>query len=127
MALILIVDDSETHRRELEAGLSVAGHQVLHAVDGVDGLEVLAKNPAIQVIICDVNMPRMNGLAMIEKARMMAGFDKTPVVMLTTEADPALKARGAAAGVRAWATKPFDTKKLLVAIERLIPGGPKTP
>jgi two-component system, chemotaxis family, chemotaxis protein CheY len=120
MALILIVDDSEAHRRQLESDLVRAGHEVLQASDGVHGLEVLDSQPAVSLIVCDVNMPRMSGLAMVEKLRQRPEQKDLPVLMLTTEADPAMKERGKASGVSAWAMKPFDPGKLCAAIDRLL-------
>ena len=127
MPLILIVDDSETHRKQLQAELSQAHYEVLEAADGVQGLEVVEAHPQIDLILCDVNMPRMSGLMMVEKLRAKREGKNIPVMMLTTEADPALKERGKAAGVSAWAIKPFDAKKVIVAIEKLIKKGVQAP
>lgn len=119
MAKIMIVDDSESLRDQLKKSLEGAGHQVIEGCDGVDGLEKLQANPDIRLVLCDVNMPRMDGLTMCQKARELPVFSRLPVVMLTTEANPEMKARGKEAGVLAWITKPYVESKLLAAVEKI--------
>ena len=119
MSKILVVDDSETLRSQLKKDLEQAGHTVMEAYDGVNGLEIIQANKDTNLILCDVNMPRMDGLTMCEKVREIPELLKTPIFMLTTESNPEMKTRGKAAGVIAWITKPYVAAKLLVAIDKI--------
>ncbi len=119
MAKILIVDDSETLRIQLRKVLEGKDHEVVEACDGIKGLEALEANDGIQLVLCDVNMPEMDGLTMIERVHENSKFNTIPIFMLTTESSPEMKSRGKAAGVRAWVTKPFVDAKLLGAVEKI--------
>lgn len=121
MARILVVDDSEIQRTQLRKDLEGAGHQVLEASNGVEGLAKLRQDPGIELVICDVNMPEMDGLAMCQKIKEGGQHPQLPIFMLTTEVLPELKQRGQAAGVRAWIAKPFALEKLLKAVEKVVP------
>ena len=120
MKTILTVDDSRTMRDMLRAALAGAGFDVVQAEDGVHGLEVLAGCDP-DVIVTDVNMPRMDGLTFIEKLRQNAERRAIPILVLTTENDAPKKARAKAAGATGWIVKPFDPKKLVDAINRVAP------
>lgn len=115
---ILTVDDSRTMRRMLLQALEGAGFKVVQAEDGVHGLEVLA-GCAPDVIVTDVNMPRMDGLAFIEHVRADAARRAIPILVLTTESDAEKKARARRAGATGWIVKPFDPQKLVDAINRV--------
>ena len=65
-------------------------------------------------------MPRMDGLTLIKNLRSLSGFNRTPIVMLTTEAGPEMKAKGKAAGATGWMVKPFDPNKLLDVTKRVL-------
>jgi two-component system chemotaxis response regulator CheY len=122
MAKIMVVDDSETVRIEVKKAIESGGHSVVEAFDGVNGLEVLGKNTDVALIICDVNMPNMDGIAMCQKVHANPQTGKIPIFMLTTEASPEMKAKGKEAGVIAWITKPFVQDKLLAAINKVAAG-----
>ncbi len=113
---ILAVDDSLTIRELINFVLSNAGYEVVLAEDGVEGLERLQPD----VIITDVNMPRMDGLTFIERARDTRARG-TPILVLTTESEPALKARAKAAGATGWIVKPFNPVQLVAAVQRVSP------
>ena len=115
---VLTVDDSRTMRDMLMLALRDAGFQVVQAVDGVHGLEVLAES-APQVIITDINMPRMDGFGFIEGVRRDGRFRGVPILVLTTESDPAKKDRARQAGATGWIVKPFSPVKLVDAIRRV--------
>lgn len=118
--LIVTVDDSRTMRDMLKLTLVEAGYEVVQAVDGLDGLEVLrARRP--DVIVTDINMPRLDGFGMIEAVRRDGGLRAVPILVLTTESDQAKKARARAAGATGWIVKPFDPTKLVAAIRRISP------
>ena len=120
MARILIVDDSETLRSQLKGDLAKASFEVLEAADGLEGLELLQKQPIVDLIICDVNMPRLDGFAMCEKLRERPELKSIPIFMLTTETLPEMKERGRALQITAWIIKPYDTSKLLGAIGKVL-------
>ena len=120
MAKILIVDDSESQRTRLKTDLESGKHLVVEACDGHDGLEKLSQNPDVALIICDVNMPGMDGLTMCSKIHQLEKFSTLPIFMLTSEATAELKKTAKEYGVRAWITKPYVAIKLLEALEKVI-------
>ena len=115
---ILTVDDSRTMRDMLRMALVKAGFEVIEAVDGVHGLEVL-EGAAPDVIITDINMPRMDGFGFIEAVREDGAHRATPILVLTTESDPAKKSRARQAGATGWIVKPFHPDKLIEAIRKV--------
>ena len=118
-ANILTVDDSASMRMTTRLTLSGAGYTVTEAVDGLDGLEK-AKTRRFDAIITDINMPRMDGLRMIEEVRRLSTQVGVPIVFLTTESDAGMKARAKAAGATAWLTKPFDAAQLLKLVSKVV-------
>jgi two-component system chemotaxis response regulator CheY len=116
---IMVVDDSSSFRTVVKLALQKAGYAVVEAMDGQDAVDKLGSNRP-NLIVCDVNMPRMDGLSF---ARHVKGSPHkfTPIIMLTTESQDAKKAEGKAAGVRAWITKPFQPSQLVDAVTRLCP------
>jgi two-component system chemotaxis response regulator CheY len=115
---ILTVDDSRTMRDMLKLALEGEGFSVVQAEDGVHGLEVL-EGAAADVIITDINMPRMDGFGFIEGVRGHPQHRGTPILVLTTESDPAKKDRARQAGATGWIVKPFNPSKLADAIRRV--------
>ena len=94
MSKILIVDDSETLRSQLRKSLEEAGHEVVEGYDGVNGLETLNANPDVELILCDVNMPDMDGLEMVRLVHGDEELTGIPILMLTTEASKSSKEIG---------------------------------
>ena len=117
MKKILVIDDSPTVRQQVGLALAQAGFQVIEAVDGYDAISKV--DATVAMLICDVNMPRMNGLEMLEKLRADARWSKLPVVMLTTEGQPGLIERAKKAGAKGWIIKPFKAELLVAAVQRL--------
>ena len=115
---VLTIDDSRTMREMLNHALVQAGYTVIQAVDGVEGLEVLQANGA-DVVITDINMPRLDGFGFIEGVRRNEKFRAIPILVLTTESDAEKKNRARQAGATGWIVKPFDPTKLIDAIERV--------
>ena len=115
---ILTVDDSRTMRDMLRLALIDAGFDVIQAEDGVHGLEVL-EGSSPDVIITDINMPRMDGFGFIEGVRSHNKYRGVPILVLTTESDPAKKDRDRQAGATGWIVKPFTPTKLVDAIRRV--------
>ena len=107
MAQILVVDDSNTMRGIVSSFLNENGFDVVVANDGRDGLDALRKDPAIKLVISDVNMPNMDGLTMADKIRNEIGNLDVRIVMLTTEDNQAMRTRAKSIGVTGWIVKPF--------------------
>ena len=91
------------------------GFEVTVAEDGLHGLEVL-ENLAPDVIITDVNMPRLDGFGFIDAVRRRDRSSLTPILVLTTESSEELKARARSAGATGWIVKPFAQDKLIRAL-----------
>jgi two-component system chemotaxis response regulator CheY len=115
---VLTIDDSRTMRDMLKITLANAGYRVLQAEDGVHGLEVLAGETP-DVIVTDINMPRMDGFGLIEGVRADKRHRAVPILVLTTESDADKKDRARRAGATGWIVKPFDPVKLVDAIRRV--------
>jgi two-component system chemotaxis response regulator CheY len=116
---ILIVDDSASLRQVVKMALSRAGYAVIEAVDGKDALTKL-DGQKINLIVSDVNMPNMDGIAFVTHVKQHPRYKFTPVIMLTTEGQDAKKEQGRAAGAKAWIVKPFNPPTLLDAVSKLI-------
>lgn len=117
---IMIVDDSGSFRTVVKLALQKAGFAVVEAVDGQDAADKLG-GAKPNLIVCDVNMPRMDGLAFARHVKASPTHKFVPMIMLTTESQESKKAEGKAAGVRAWITKPFQPSTLVDAVQRLCP------
>jgi two-component system chemotaxis response regulator CheY len=115
---ILTVDDSRTMRDMLRLALVEAGFRVVQAGDGVEGLALLEDEHA-DVIITDLNMPNLDGLGFIEKVRGDERHRAIPILVLTTEHEPAVKDKARQAGATGWIVKPFNPGKLVDAIRRV--------
>ncbi len=99
--------------------LKGAGYQVVEAQDGQAALS-LASTQRFALVITDLNMPRMDGLTLTSQLRAQPNYRFTPILMLTTEAGDAMKAKGKAAGATGWLVKPFDPQKLLGVVRKVI-------
>ena len=117
MKKILVVDDSDTVRQQVKMALGPAGYEIIEAVDGLDGLAKLRVHADLSAVLCDLHMPNMNGLEMIANAQSEGVV--APIVVLTAEADPALMRRARASGAKGWIVKPFQTDRLLAAIQKI--------
>lgn len=119
MKEVLVVDDSPSMRQLVSTTLGQAGFKVTLAEDGEAALQIAQKNQ-FKLVVTDVNMPRMDGLTLVEKLRGLPAFKFTPILVLTTEVDPAKKTRAKTAGATGWLVKPFDPQKLLGTISRVL-------
>lgn len=122
MKNILIIDDSKSIRQVVGVTLKGAGYNVIEAVDGKDALAKL-DGEKIHLILCDVNMPNMDGISFVKAVKNEADYANykfTPIIMLTTVSEEERKLEGQKAGARAWIVKPFLPDKLLAAVEKLI-------
>ncbi|MEE4301944.1 MAG: response regulator [Pseudomonadales bacterium] len=115
---VLVVDDSSTVRQQVSMALTQAGFATKEAADGQEGLESIDAG-SVDMVICDVNMPRMNGLEMVEAVKAKPQNKALPIVMLTTEGQPAMIKRAKEAGASGWIVKPFDASQLVAAAQKL--------
>ncbi|MCZ8179238.1 MAG: response regulator [Rhizobium sp.] len=115
---ILAVDDSKTILSMVTQTLERAGYTTLQAEDGIHGLEVL-EGGAPDLVITDINMPRLDGFGFIERIRRSERYRAIPILVLTTENDPQKRERARKAGATGWIVKPFDAAKLVDAVGRL--------
>ncbi len=117
---ILVVEDSITARMLLKNILEGAGYRVMTANDGIEGFTKLLENPA-DLVVTDVDMPRMNGFDLTAKIKTDRRYAETPVVLVTALESPEDKKRGIDAGADAYIVKSsFDQSNLIEVIERLI-------
>ncbi len=116
---ILVVDDSATVRQQVTIALKQAGFITIEAADGQEGLAMIDANRQIAMVVCDVNMPNMNGLEMVAKVKGKAENKGLPILMLTTEGQPALVRRAKEAGAVGWIVKPFDANQLVQTAKHL--------
>lgn len=116
---VLIVDDSATIRQQVRMALSQAGFEVIEAIDGEDGISKIRGDAEIAAVICDVNMPKKTGLELIEEIKAGGANSSVPIVMLTTEGQPALVQRAKQAGAKGWIVKPFKANLLVAAMQKL--------
>ena len=119
MATILAVDDSASLRQMVSFTLKSKGHEVVEAVDGEDGLNA-ARKQDFDLVITDVNMPKMDGISLIRQLRSLPAYRTTPLLMLTTESGDDKKQQGKSAGATGWLVKPFNPEKLLSVVQRVL-------
>ena len=115
---ILVVDDSLMVRIQVRKALG-DGFEITDAVDGLDALEQLAANRDTALIICDVNMPKMNGIDFLKSRAEDAELARVPVVMLTTEGQQTLIEHARQLGALAWLLKPFKPENLLAVARKI--------
>ena len=115
---VLAIDDSRTIRNLLAATLEEAGFEYHSAVDGREGVDMYTDVDP-DVVITDINMPNLDGFGVIEELRGDDFASKVPILVLTTESTPEMKARARDAGATGWITKPFDDDSLIFALKRV--------
>jgi two-component system chemotaxis response regulator CheY len=113
------VDDSAVFRKVLGLQLKAAGYTIEEAIDGIDAFNKVSTQE-FSLVVCDVNMPNMDGLTFVGKVRAQDKTKFLPIVMLTTESQEEKKKKGMEAGAKAWLVKPFSPEQLLNAISKLI-------
>jgi two-component system chemotaxis response regulator CheY len=117
---ILAVDDSASMRQMVRFTLEAAGYKVLQAEDGVEALELAKKGSAADLVLTDVNMPRMDGITLVRELRSLDKYKGIPMLVLTTESGQETKMRGKQAGATGWIVKPFNPEQLLATIARVL-------
>lgn len=116
---ILVVEDSATTRKFLRLSLESESLRVCEAADGIEALELLAQVKP-DLFLVDLNMPRMDGLTLVQRLRANPDYTVTPIVMLTTQNTAADRRNGYAAGVNVYLTKPIESEKLLYKVQCLL-------
>ena len=115
----MVVDDSSVGRDVIKKALNLYGYNdVVEAKDGVDALEKLKGLAGVNLFILDINMPRTDGLTLLEEIKKIQ--KDTPVRMLTTESDKAKMVRAKELGATGWIIKPFDAEKLVKVIKMVV-------
>jgi two-component system chemotaxis response regulator CheY len=117
--MIMTVDDSTSMRQMVKATLLSAGYQVVEAADGQEALEYARENP-VDLVITDVNMPRMDGITLVSELRSLPTYRLTPLLLLTTESSMEKKMEGKKAGATGWIVKPFNPTQLLATLARVL-------
>lgn len=110
---VLVVDDSRATRAVLRLMLGAVGFDVMEACDGRDALDVLAENGPPDAALVDWNMPQMDGLSFVKAVRSDPAYERLPLLMVTTESEPAQVVRALSAGADEYAMKPFTTDVIL--------------
>jgi len=116
---IMTADDSSSVRQMVSFTLKQAGYEVIEAVDGEDAVSKLS-GQKIDMLITDLNMPRMDGIELIRQVRMNPANKFIPIVMLTTESQPEMKQKGKEAGATGWIVKPFKPEQLVAITKKLL-------
>lgn len=119
---IMVIDDASAIRQVVKHVLQSEGFEIVEAIDGVDALNKL-DGQDIDLFVCDVNMPNMDGIAFLDKVKnddQYASYKFAPFIMLTTETGTDMKARGKELGAKAWMVKPFQPEQLLGAVKKLL-------
>lgn len=114
---ILVVDDSKLIHKMFEVLLRQ--YELVHAHDGLEALQCLGNQPEIDLILLDINMPRMSGLEFLNQVKSDGAFQEIPVVIISTEGKEEDTIRGLEAGATAYIKKPFGNQELLEVIQRL--------
>jgi len=110
---VLVVDDSLTMRQTLSLTLQKQGYRVFQARDGREALDLLQQNPSIQAVLCDIEMPRMNGFEFLTHYRTTFVDRNLPVIMLTTRGGEKHRQLATYLGAKAYLTKPFLEQELI--------------
>jgi two-component system chemotaxis response regulator CheY len=117
--LVLTVDDSPSIRLMMQLALSGEGYEVKQTTDGVEALE-FARNHNADLVLTDINMPRMDGLTLIRELRKLPAYKVVPILVLTTESTQDKKVLGKDAGATGWLVKPFSPQQLVATIARVL-------
>jgi two-component system chemotaxis response regulator CheY len=119
---ILYVDDSTTLQMSMKSMLSVQDYQVELAGDGIEAMDKLKGGLKPDLIITDINMPRMGGFELIKNVRALASFRFTPILTMTTESQQDKRDEGKRLGATGWLVKPTSSSDLLAILHKLLPG-----
>ncbi len=118
---VLVVDDSALIHQMYKMVLMRYRCEIVDAMNGQDGLDKLEKNPDVNLILLDINMPVMNGIEFIKKVKALQPYEAIPIVMVSTEGKEEDTLRGLALGAKGYVKKPFQPSDLHAIIERIYP------
>ena len=118
--MVMVVDDSSTLRKILTLKLQDTGFQVVQAQDGQEGLDQLQRNSAIQLVVCDIDMPHMNGFEFLSHCRRDPHFATLPVVMLSTNNDDQHRYLAKTLGANAYFGKPYEEAEFLDTLKSMV-------
>ena len=122
MPNILVVEDSPTMRQLISFAMKrIANSYVIEASDGVDALKKLSSDK-IDLILCDINMPVMDGLKLVSLVRGNPTFKDIPIIMVTTEGAEEDRKRAIAIGANAYLPKPIQTQELIKMVNTYLGG-----
>jgi len=119
MATILVVDDMRSMRELVKSVLEKRGHSVVTHEDGSPALAFAEKNN-VDLVISDINMPKMDGISLVDALRKVNGYSSTHILMLTTEDAQNKKDQARAAGANRWIQKPFNPDRLVNAVNKTL-------
>jgi len=122
---VLIIDDSALIHQMYKMALSRFKCAFVSAKNGLEGLEQLAKNPDLDLVLLDINMPLMGGLEFLKKVKELGTYNHIPIVIVSTEGHEEDTKRGLELGARSYVTKPIQTRDLHAVIEKIFPSTPQ--
>ncbi|MGB3311832.1 MAG: response regulator [Nodosilinea sp.] len=123
---VLVIDDAITSRRTLALSLERTGYRVLQARDGQEALDQLAQNPAVKLIVCDIEMPNMNGFEFLTARRQSPTLAAIPTLMLTSRSNDKHRWLAMQLGATDYFSKPYLEQEFLGAIREAIQAGSPT-
>jgi CheY-like chemotaxis protein len=118
--MVLLVDDSITLRQTLTLTLQKAGYQVLQAKDGYEAIEQLRVQTGVDLVICDIEMPRMNGFEFLKYRQQDSALGTIPVVILTSRSGEKHRLIATELGATGYITKPFLEHQLLETVNNVM-------
>ncbi len=119
MKTILTVDDTASMRQMISFTLNSVGYQVIQGCDGAEALK-LAQDNQVDLVIADLNMPNMDGIALVKSLRALEQYRFTPILMLTTESQEERRQQGKRAGATGWIVKPFNPEQLVNVVKKVL-------
>lgn len=117
---ILVIDDSSTSRQLLVLTLQKAGYRVIQAQDGEEGMRQLLQNPAVDLIVSDIEMPNLNGFGVLKSCRQNPQLARVPVILISTYSSDRHRRMARELGAAGYLSKPFDERKLLAALDTIL-------
>lgn len=116
---VLVVDDSATIRQLISISLKASGFEVTEARDGIEGVELIRAG-GVDCVICDLNLPRKNGLELLDEIKQDPEFSSIPILMLSNEGAEELLGAAKAAGACAWLVKPCKPPMIVNTVKKVV-------
>jgi two-component system chemotaxis response regulator CheY len=121
MSTVLVIDDSASIVQHFSLILQGGGYEVATAGNGKEGIDQIDAGLKPSIILTDLNMPDMDGVAFIKAARRTAATRFTPIIVLSSDTDGRRRDAARAAGASGWLTKPPQPSQLLAVVKQLAP------